>query len=281
MQAVVLQFLMEVYVLSKIRIKFIRGEEVKYVSHLDIMKVFERAARRARLPLAYSKGFNPHPQIIFGLPLSVGVTSEAEFADFEIDGEIQIEKFKTSLNGELPGGFTVLNAAGLYTKDNIMVSISTASYKVLFLCSASLENVQGSVESLKNKQTVTVKKFSKKGMRDFDIRPLIYKLDVYKYNYEAVGCDNSWLAEYIENNIDDYIYNTGFHREDLYCLDMQVSAGNVSNLNPSLVMTALSETCGLLLRQVKIHRTGLFLGDTSGLIEPMSESVLKTYEVKM
>lgn len=263
------------FVLSKIRIKFTRGEEVKYVSHLDILKVFERAARRAKLPLAYSKGFNPHPQIIFGLPLSVGVTSEAEFADFEIDGAVSPEEFNDSLNKELPKGIICLDAANLYTKKNIMVSISAASYKVLFLCSENLKSVQDAVGALKKKKMVIVKKFTKKGERDFDIRPLIYKLDVFQFSYEADGCTNPNLVKYVENNIDDFIHNTDFHREDLYCLDMLVGAGNVSNLKPSLLMTALSETEGLYLRQVKIHRTGLFLGDTLRLLDPMSESVLE------
>ena len=68
----------------RLRVKFTRGEEVKYISHLDMLKVFERALRRANIPIAYNKGFNPRPQIVFGLPLSVGVTSESEYADLEI-----------------------------------------------------------------------------------------------------------------------------------------------------------------------------------------------------
>src|SRR5690242_15350351 len=81
----------EVMTLANIRTKFRRSDEVKFISHLDLMKVFERAIRRARLPIAYSQGFNPHPGMVFGLPLSVGVTSDAEYGDFEItDDELSI-----------------------------------------------------------------------------------------------------------------------------------------------------------------------------------------------
>jgi radical SAM-linked protein len=66
-----------VFALYSIRVKFERSQEVKFISHLDMMKAFERALRRAGLPIGYSKGFNPHPLMVFGLPLSVGMTSQA------------------------------------------------------------------------------------------------------------------------------------------------------------------------------------------------------------
>ena len=70
------------------------------------MKLFERALRRANIPIAYS-GFYPHPVMVFGLPLSVGVTSEAEYADFEFESKIDPLKFMENLNRELPAGISV------------------------------------------------------------------------------------------------------------------------------------------------------------------------------
>lgn len=70
--------------LSRIRIKYIKGEQVKYISHLDILRTLNRVLKRAELPVAYSQGYNPHPLVSFGLPLSVGVTSEAEYADIDL-----------------------------------------------------------------------------------------------------------------------------------------------------------------------------------------------------
>ena len=85
-----------------LRVKFIRGEEIKFISHLDLMRVFERALRRSEIPVAYSKGFNPHPQMVFGLPLSVGVTSQCEYADFKIEDNIEPNEFIQRLNDNLP-----------------------------------------------------------------------------------------------------------------------------------------------------------------------------------
>ena len=69
----------EVYAMNKIRARFRRGEELKYLGHLDLMRLFERAIRRARLPIEHTTGFNQHPKIVFGLPLGVGVISEADY----------------------------------------------------------------------------------------------------------------------------------------------------------------------------------------------------------
>ena len=118
-----------VFALSDLRIKFIRGEEVKFISHLDLMKVFERASRRANIPIAYSQGFNPHAHLIFGLPLSVGVTSQAEYADIELTEILEPESFVTRLNKELPKGLIIIEAKARQSKVNIMASIGAANMK--------------------------------------------------------------------------------------------------------------------------------------------------------
>ena len=64
--------------MQRLRIRFSRGEEIKYISHLDIMRMWERVLRRAELPLAYSEGFSHHPRISLAVPLAIGVTSDAE-----------------------------------------------------------------------------------------------------------------------------------------------------------------------------------------------------------
>ena len=125
------QYLVEVFVLINIRAKFTRGEEVKYISHLDMMKMFERALRRSGLPVYYSQGFNPHPQIVFGLPLSVGVTSEAEYVDIVFSEDVEPRQFVEDLNRQLPDGLKILEANVKTSKSNIMATITKASYEVL------------------------------------------------------------------------------------------------------------------------------------------------------
>jgi radical SAM-linked protein len=70
--------------MQRLRLKFGRGEDLKFLSHLDLMRLWERALRRAGLPLAYSEGFTPHPQIALAAPLLVGVTSDAELMDVSL-----------------------------------------------------------------------------------------------------------------------------------------------------------------------------------------------------
>ncbi|KPK23033.1 MAG: hypothetical protein AMJ70_04475, partial [Dehalococcoidia bacterium SG8_51_3] len=67
--------------MQRLRIKYCRGEELKYISHLDIMRLWQRALNRAGISLAYSEGFHPHPKISLAAPLAIGVTSEAELMD--------------------------------------------------------------------------------------------------------------------------------------------------------------------------------------------------------
>jgi radical SAM-linked protein len=158
---------------SAVRARFIRGEELKYISHLDIMKLFERALRRANIPIAYSQGFNPHPVMVFGLPLSVGVTSEAEYADFEFESKIDPLKFMENLNRELPAGISVSAAKEKQTKDNIMASIVQASYHVLVssLQGLTIHELNELVEKLMGQPEVIVEKEGKRGVKFVNIRP--------------------------------------------------------------------------------------------------------------
>ena len=72
--------------LQRLRVTFTRGEEMKYITHLDLMRFWERALRRAELPVAYSEGFSPHAQIALAAPLPVGTTSDCELMDVFMGG---------------------------------------------------------------------------------------------------------------------------------------------------------------------------------------------------
>ena len=74
-----------------LRFRFSRGQELKYIAHLDMLRVFERAIKRAKIPVAYTQGFNPRQKLVFGLPMSIGLTSESEYADIELVEDMQPE----------------------------------------------------------------------------------------------------------------------------------------------------------------------------------------------
>lgn len=96
--------------MQRIKVEYRKGEEVKFISHRDLMRSFQRAIRRADIPIAYSQGFNPHMKISWGNALKVGATSEREPAELQIDGWIRPEELKSRLNQQLPKGLEILAA---------------------------------------------------------------------------------------------------------------------------------------------------------------------------
>jgi len=94
----------------QVKVKYKKGEEVKFISHRDLMRAFQRAVRRADLPMAYSQGFNPHMKISWGDALKVGATSEEEYATLHFEGWIKPKEVMEKLNKELPAGIEILEA---------------------------------------------------------------------------------------------------------------------------------------------------------------------------
>ncbi len=88
----------------RLRVRFSRGEEIKFISHLDIMRLWERAFRRAQIALAYSEGFSPHPRISLAAPLAVGVTSQAELMDVFLVRQVSPHWFDGAVTQQLPAG---------------------------------------------------------------------------------------------------------------------------------------------------------------------------------
>jgi radical SAM-linked protein len=95
---------------KRIRVKYSKGEEVKYISHRDLMRVFQRAIRRAEIPMIYSQGFNPHMKISWGQALKVGQASESEHAEFHVEGQVKPREVMDKLNQTLPPGIEILEA---------------------------------------------------------------------------------------------------------------------------------------------------------------------------
>ena len=111
-----------------IRIKYTKTGRLRYLSHLDLMTLFHRAALRAGIPVSFSCGFNPHPKIAFGPALSVGIESEAEYLDMETDAFIDLLKITENLNAALPSGIRIL-AARVIPNKSPSLSRSIVRYK--------------------------------------------------------------------------------------------------------------------------------------------------------
>lgn len=95
---------------QRLRVTFGRGEELKYITHLDLMRFFERALRRANLPVAYSEGFSPHAQLSLAAPLPVGTTSDAELMDVFLEERLAPKTLLAQLAKQTPAGITLRGA---------------------------------------------------------------------------------------------------------------------------------------------------------------------------
>jgi radical SAM family uncharacterized protein/radical SAM-linked protein len=115
------------------RLRYSKGESVRFISHLDVVRAFDRALRKAGLPIAFSQGFSKHPKMSFGPPLAVGLTSSAEYLDLEFSVS-QSLGFVDALNASLPEGISV--SEGRHHReakpDSLMKAITSAGYRVSF-----------------------------------------------------------------------------------------------------------------------------------------------------
>ncbi len=155
--------------MSKYIIKFNKGESVKFVSHLDIIRVFDRAMRRACLPMGYSQGFNPHPLMTFAHPLGVGVSSICELVEMTLREEMPVEEFKERLSAKMPAGFEIVDIKKIEGKNNF-ATLALADYAIRIegdLPKKSLEEV------FKGAKEIVVPKKTKSGVKDTDIKPFV------------------------------------------------------------------------------------------------------------
>lgn len=149
------------------RIRFAKREPLRYTSHLDILRYFERAIRRAGLPLAFSQGFHPHPKISFGPPLSLGMTSTAEYADIVLQKPYpDIEQI---LGSELKPGLELLGIRPIHTKPtSLNAAIVEARYEVPY---PTGDDIERRISSILDQPEIIVERMGKKGVKQVNIRP--------------------------------------------------------------------------------------------------------------
>ncbi len=154
---------------TRIRFKYTKAGRLRFLSHLDLMTLFQRATARAGVPLAFSHGFNPHPKISFGPALPVGMESESEYLDMETDPLIDLLTITKSLNQALPQGIRILEARIIPRKaPSLSGSISRYVYAVEVPGSCS-RNLADRVKKFVERASVTVERKGKQK----DIKPAI------------------------------------------------------------------------------------------------------------
>jgi len=158
---------------QRLRITFAKGEEIKYISHLDLMRLWERTLRRARVPLAYSHGFNPRPRIAVAAPLPLGFTSRGEVMDVVLERHISPYNFARCLAPHLPPGLELLSVEKVYPQlPSLQSQVRAAEYRVTASWDGSREELEGKLRELLMAEQLPRQRRGK----DYDLRPLIEEL---------------------------------------------------------------------------------------------------------
>ncbi len=163
--------------MQRLRVKFSRGEEIKYISHLDMVRLWEKILRRSMLPLAYSEGFTPHPRISFASPLALGVTSEAELMDVWMKKRIPPYSFIRAASQQLPWGIEIFEVQEVaWRAASLPSQLRYAEYRVGVKTTKDKEQVQSAISSLLQTKHLPWQHMRDTGPRRYDLRALIKDL---------------------------------------------------------------------------------------------------------
>lgn len=195
-------------------IKFSKQGYIKFISHLDMIRLFNRAFKKTGLHLEHSQGFNPHPKMTFGQPLSLGHTSIGEIIEIETKDEFEPSEVMERLQNVMPVGIEILSCE--YAPEGskgIAGSITHAEYDITF--NTPLAKPEMIKEFLQQKEIITLKKQKKKKeMKEVNIKPMIRKVTIKKGNDKVI-------------------------------MTTIVDCGSASNLNPDLIVKSFLAFAGI------------------------------------
>ena len=159
----------------RIRITFQKLGALRYTGHLDLHKLWERAARRAELPLAYSQGFHPQPKMNIAAALPLGFSSRCEVLDMRLEHDIQLDGLVEKLQGTLPTGIQVTSVESVDERaPTLQTQVVSAEYEVSLAEADFGSEVKRKIESvLASESIVRIRR-----EKEYDLRPLIETLDL-------------------------------------------------------------------------------------------------------
>ena len=210
------------------RVFYTKTGTAKYISHLDINRCFQRAMKRAGIPLWYPEGFNPHAYLTFPLPLALGYESLCECVDFRLVEAMEPEEIVRRLNQVMPMGLSVQKAAEpVYPAREI----AQAAYEIrLSLADTDGGRAQQILEAFFAQPEIFAMKRTKKGERQVSLKEHLHGLTMQADGGEVL-------------------------------LQLQMPAGNELNLNPTLVLDAFSQQTGMLIEDFSVVKTAVFTKD--------------------
>lgn len=219
----------------KIRIKFRKFGVMKFIGHLDIMRYFQKAMRRADIDIAYSEGFSPHQIMSFAAPLGVGIISDGEYLDIEVHSSKSSLESVAALNEAMVEGVEVVSFTRLPDDaKTAMAIVAAADYEVSY---KEGYEVPGTVEELKVKlkefyevpEEILITKKTKKSEKVMDLKQLIYDFDIREVQGKPV-------------------------------YDLMVCTGSTDNVKPELVLEAFYQFLGKEYKELafQLHRLDVY-----------------------
>ena len=175
------------------RLLFEKQNDAVWISHLDLMRVFQRAFRRAGFLLKHTGGFNQHAYVALALPLSVGTESCCEIMDFELETEFVPEELRDRLNETLPAGVRVLEVYDSSCKLKELTHLH-AQVTLEYDHGASAET-ETAITALFERDSLFVEKKTKRGMAEVDLKPMIQYLKVIRLSEQELMLDTVVCAQ--------------------------------------------------------------------------------------
>lgn len=209
------------------RIVFTKEGLIKFISHLDLTRLWEIAFRKSGLAVTMSQGYTPHPSISFGPPLPLGVESECEMLDFKTEKAYRPGEIRKALTGCLPDGIRITGITVIPARsESLFASLTKATYEIAFPEEWGPQAV-AKVDAARAAETLVQEKMTRKGKKFRDIKPLITRM--------------RWLSS----------------GNDGYLLQCTVSVGNKENLNCFDMLATLLQWPEERIKGLNLRRTAL------------------------
>ena len=227
----------------KVRIKFRKYGILKYIGHLDVMRFFQKAMRRADIPIAFTGGYSPHMIMSFAQPLGLGVTSEGEYLDIELAGDITSEDAVRQLNQTMADGIDVVSFRQIQDEKKYsgMTLVAAADYLIVpkdmeetalrehnSVTPVFHDNWNEALAAFLEQPEIKVMKKTKRSEKEVDIRPMIYDMHMEP----AAGSENNLKPDLVMETFLKYVgeeeVKLHYHRREVY-------AKNPKSENPRFV----------------------------------------------
>jgi len=219
----------------RIRITFAKQGPLRYTGHLDLHKLWERAARRAQLPLAYSRGFHPQPKMNIAAALPLGFSSRCEVMDMRLEHEIQLEGVREKLQQTLPAGIQVLNVENADERaPALQTQVASAEYQVILTESIDESELKRKIDSVMGSESIIRERRGK----TYDLRPLIEELQILEFDGLLSVQDHTL---------------TGTRAPALQKIFMRLAAREGATGRPEEVL----DTLGIAFEETQVERTNL------------------------